>query len=84
MKKRAPVKKSYNTNASHITISLRKRERDYYEAIARFKGETVGEVIRQLLRKAAELDHYEPAKYDKRDEQELEHLIEIAKTRWID
>ena len=72
------------TNSSHITISLRKRERAYYEAIARFKGETVSEVIRQLLRKAAELDHYEAAKYGKRDEQELEHLIEIAKTRWID
>ena len=72
------------TNRSHITISLRKRERNYYEAIARSKGETVSEVIRQLLRKAAELDHYEPGKYSKRDDQELEHLIEIAKTRWID
>lgn len=83
MKKREPVKR-YDTNASHITISLRKKERDYFATIARFKGETVSEVIRQLLRKAAELDQYEAAKYGKRNQEDLEHLIEIAKTRWVD
>lgn len=83
MKKRKPVK-AYNTNSSHITISLRKKERDYYATIARFKNETTSEVIRQLLRKAAELDSYNAAKFGKRNQEDLEHLIEIAKTRWID